>query len=124
MFGIFRKKKLRSSFYPRKERIEIKGDVYIKRSGHTTLRSNQGNISDGGLYVQIPEHDLDRGKKVEIVLVSKDGSLRRMSRMMGIIIRIDDRGVAMVTYKKQDLDSQPEVLREEEEFLKQEFGVV
>ena len=123
MFGIFRKKKLRSSFYPRKERIAIKGDVYIKRSGYTTLRSNQGNISDGGLYVQIPEHDLDRGKKVEIVLVSKDGPLRRMSRMMGIIISIDDRGVAMVTYKKQDLDSQPEVLREEE-FLKQEFGVV
>ncbi len=123
MFGIFRKKKLRSSFYPRKERTELQGDVYIKRSGLPTLRSNQGNISDGGLYVLIPEHDLDRGKKVEIVLVSKEGSLRRMSRMMGIIIRTDEAGAAMVTYKKQNLDSQPELQREEES-LKQEFGVV
>ena len=85
--------------------------------------ANKGNISDGGLNVHIPGHDLERGKKVEIVLVSKKGSLRRMSRMMGIIIRADDNNVAMVTYKKQDLNSQPDLQREEA-LLKQDFGGV
>lgn len=124
MLGIFRKKpSLRSSLFPREERTIIDGDVYVKRSGLTTLRASQGNISQGGLYLQIPEHDLERGKKVEIVLVSKNGSLRRISRMMGIIIRIDQQGAAMVTYIKDDMNSQQELLSEEQ-LLKQEFGKV
>lgn len=123
MLGIFRKKPLRSSFFPRGERTDIDGDVYVKRIGRTTLRASQGNISEGGLYVQIPEHDLERGKKVEVVLVSKTGSLRRISRLMGIIIRTDEQGVAMVTYKKDNMNSQQNLLTEEQ-LLKQEFGEV
>ena len=121
MLGIFRKKPLRSSFFPRDERADIDGDVYVKRLGKTTLRASQGNISEGGLYVQIPEHDLERGKKVEIVLVSKNGSLRCISRLMGIIIRSDEQGVAMVTYKKDNMNSHQTLLTEEQ-LLKQEFG--
>ena len=123
MLGIFRKKPLRSSFFPRGERTDIDGDVYVKRIGHSTLRANKGNISDGGLYVQIPEHGLERSKKVEIVLVSKKGSLRRISRLMGIVIRTDEQCVAMVTYKKENMNSQQSLLTEEQ-MLKKEFGKV
>lgn len=123
MLGLFRKKPLRTSFFPREERTIIDGDVYVKRSGKSTLRANQGNVSQGGLYLLIPEHDLERGKKVEIVLVSKTGSLRRISRMMGIIIRIDPQGAAMVTYVKDHMNSKQELLSEEQ-LLKKEFGKV
>lgn len=123
MLGIFRKKPLRNSFFPRDDRAEIMGDVYVKRNGFSTLKASQGNMSEGGLYVLIPEHDLERGKKVEIVLVSKNGSLRRISRLMGIVIRTDDQGVAMVTYKKENMNSQQRLLTEEQ-LLKQEFGDV
>jgi hypothetical protein len=124
MLGIFRKKPpLRASFFPREERTIIEGDVYVKRTGLSTLRANQGNISQGGLYLHIPDHNLERGKKVEIVLVSKNGSLRRISRMMGIVIRIDPQGAAMVTYIKDNMNSQQELLSEEQ-LLKQEFGEV
>jgi hypothetical protein len=123
MLGIFRKKPLRNSFFPREERTDIDGDVYIKRPGLATLRARQGNISLSGLYILIPEHNLERGKKVEIVLVSKNGSLRRISRMMGIVIRTDKQGAAMVTYKKDNMNSQQKLLSEEQ-LLKQEFGEV
>jgi hypothetical protein len=123
MLGIFRKKTLRSSFFPRGERTDINGDVYVKRTGLSTLRASEGNISEGGLYVQIPEHDLERGKKVEIVLVSKNGSLRRISRLMGIVIRTDAKGAAMVTYKKDNMNTQQD-LQTEEQLLKREFGEV
>ncbi len=123
MLGIFRKKTLRSSFFPRDDRAELKGDVYVKRNGFTTLKASRGNMSEGGLYVFIPEHDLERGKKVEIVLVSKNGSLRRISRLMGIIIRTDEQGAAMVTYKKENMNSHQSLLTEEQ-LLKQEFGDV
>ncbi len=123
MLGIFRKKTLRSSFFPRDERADILGDVYVKRNGCSTLKAHQGNISEGGLYVHIPDHDLERGKKVEIVLVSKNGSLRRITRLMGIVIRTDEQGAAMVTYKKDNMNSQQRLLTEEQ-LLKQEFGDV
>lgn len=123
MLGIFRKKPLRSSFFPREERTNIDGDVYVKRTGLTTLRASEGNISEGGLYVQIPEHDLERGKKVEIVLVSRNGSLRRISRLMGIVIRTDANGAALVTYKKENMNTQQH-LQTEEQLLKREFGEV
>ena len=121
MFGIFRKKALRTSFFPREDRTSIDGDVFIKRIGQSTLRASQGNISAGGLYILIPEHDLERGKKVEIVLVSKQGSVRRISRLMGIVIRTEAIGVAMVTYKKDSMNSE-QSLETEENLLKQEFG--
>jgi len=121
MLGIFRKKTLRTSFFPREDRTMIKGDVFIKRTGVSTLRTNSGNISNGGLYLQIPEHDLERGKKVELVLVSKNGTVRRISRLMGIVIRVDEGGVAMVTYKKDSMNSQQDLVAEEN-MLKQEFG--
>ncbi|MEJ2115304.1 MAG: hypothetical protein P8X88_04485 [Gammaproteobacteria bacterium] len=123
MLGIFRKKPLRSSFFPRGVRTDIEGDIYVKRTGLSTLRVNEGNISEGGLYIQASEHDLERGKKVELILVSKKGSLRRISRMMGIVIRTDEQGVAMVTYKKDNMNSQQKLLAEEK-LLKQEFGKV
>lgn len=121
MLGIFRKKSLRTSFFPREDRTTINGDVYIKRTGHSTLRARQGNISEGGLYIQIPQHDLERGKKVEIVMVSRNGSVRRISRLMGIIIRTNEMGAAMVTYKKESMNSK-QSLKTEESLLKQEFG--
>ena len=120
MLNKFRKKPLRNSFFPRAKRIPLEGEVYIKRVGQITLRANQGNISAGGLYVVIPGHDLERGKRVEIVIVTKNGSLRNMTRMMGIVIRIEPQGAAMVTYKKQELDSASE-MQHEERVLKQEF---
>ena len=124
MLGIFRKKPSRSSFFPRRERTDIVGDLYVKRTGLSTLRVSDGNISEGGLYIQTSEqHGLERGKKVELVLVSKKGSLRRISRIMGIIIRTDEQGVAMVTYKKDNMNSQQKLLAEEQ-LLKQEFGKV
>ncbi len=123
MLGIFRKKPLRTSNFPRGERTEIGGDIYVKRSGLSTLRARKGDISDGGLYLQIPEHDLERGKKVELVLVSKNGSLRRIGRMMGIVIRTDEQGVAMVTYKKDNMNTQQNLITEEQS-LKNEFGEV
>ncbi len=123
MLGIFRKKPLRSSFFPRGERTDIEGDIYVKRTGLSTLRVSEGNISEGGLYIQTPEHDLERGKKVELVLVSKKGSLRRISRMMGIVIRTDEQGVEIVKYKKDNMNSQQKLLAEEK-LLKQEFGKV
>jgi len=121
MLGIFRKKSLRTSFFPREDRASIDGDVFIKRTGLSTLRASHGNISEGGLYIEIPNHDLERGKKVEIVLVSKNGSVRRISRLMGIVIRTEDMGAAMVTYKKADMNSK-QSLRTEESLLQQEFG--
>jgi hypothetical protein len=123
MLGIFRKKTQRTAIFTREDRNVIEGDVYIKRVGQGTLHVRQGNISNGGLYAQIPNHDLERGKKVEIVIVKKNGAIRKMSRMMGIIIRVDEGGVAMVTYKKQSLNSRPEFQREEK-FLKQEFRAI
>ncbi len=125
MLGLFRKKSkkvaLRSSFYPRDNRLEIEGDVYIKRAGQATLRSSQGNISDGGLYLVLPGHNLVRGKKVEVILVSKTETVSRINRLMGIVIRIDEAGVALVTYKKQEMNTQSNLQREEQ-LLQQEFG--
>jgi len=105
MLGIFNKKPLRSSAYPRHNRQDIDCDVYIKRLGKESLRAVNGNISEGGIYLELEEHDLEKGKKVEIVLERKEGTVSHISRMMGIIIRIEGNGVALVTYKKEELTS-------------------
>jgi len=99
---------------------KIEGQVYIKRLSKSTVRGNRGNISDGGIYVEIPNHDLEKGRKVEIVLVTNRGTIKRYSRMMGIVIRTDEKGAAMVTHKKEDLNSAQDLQREET-MLKHEF---
>ncbi len=103
MLGIFSKKTIRSCPFPRYSREEIDCDVYIKRVGKESLRAIRGNISEGGLYIEVEDHDLEKGKKVEIVLEKKQGTVSHISRMMGIIIRIEGNGIALVTYKKEDL---------------------
>ncbi len=109
MLGIFRKSKLRSSFYPREERRAIEGEVYIKRPGRELLLATTGNISANGLYVEIFNHDLDKGRKVEIILVKQNGSVKKITKMMGIVVRADQNGAAMVTYKRQDVGSLEEL---------------
>ena len=89
--------------YPRSPRNPIDGEVIIKRPGKPTLRSKQGNFSDGGLYVKLPSHDLQKGRRVEVIMVRENGTIRDMQRMSGIIIRIDQEGVAMVTYRADQL---------------------
>lgn len=105
MLGIFRKSKLRTAFYQRDKRAEIDGEVYIKRPGREILRSSTGNISPNGLYVELFNHDLEKGKKVEIIVVKPIGSVKKITRMRGIVIRTDDNGAAMVTYRQKDLTS-------------------
>lgn len=89
--------------YPRSPRVPIDGEVIIKRTGKPTLKSKVGNVSDGGLFVNLPGHDLQKGRRVEVIMVREDGSIRDMQRMSGIVIRIDDDGVALVTYKADEL---------------------
>lgn len=103
MLGIFRKNKSCPPNFPREERTEIDGDVYIKRPGREILRGCSGNISSNGIYVKFFSHDLEKGKKVEIILVKHKGSVKQITRMMGIVIRIDQAGAAMVTYKQKDI---------------------
>lgn len=89
--------------YPRSEREPIDGEVIIKRPGKPALKSKQGNVSDGGLFVYLPNHDLQKGRRVEVIMVRENGTVRDMQRMSGIVIRIDEEGVAMVTYKADQL---------------------
>ena len=108
MFGLFKKQKkpkLREKFYPRKDRKKLEGEIYIKRTGHPALRANKGNISDGGLYVELINHDLEKGSKVEIIHVKQQDTVKRMSRMSGIVVRIDQQGAAFVTYKKVEISA-------------------
>jgi len=123
MLGIFRKSKLHTSLFPRNDRTEIEGEVYIKRLGKPTLRGTRGNICAGGLFVKIFNNDLEKGGKVEIILATQIGSIKRISRMMGIVIRTDESGAALVTYKKEDLKTTQEV-HQAEMMLKQELGEV
>ena len=90
--------------YPRSPRYPIDGEVLIKRPGKPTLKSRQGNMSEGGLFIALPHHhDLQKGKRVEVIVVRENGTVRDMQRMSGIVVRLDDDGVALVTYKAQDL---------------------
>ena len=89
--------------YPRSARYPLDGEVIIKRPGKPALKSKQGNISDGGLFVQLADHDLQKGRRVEVILVRENGTVRDMQRMSGIVIRLDADGVALVTYKSEDL---------------------
>ena len=105
MFGLFNNQKQSPLQYPRNQRQELKGQVYIKRPGKDALKGNCGNISEGGLYVELANHDLEKGKKVEIILVRQNEKVKEISRMMGIVIRPKQRSVALVTYKNEDLRS-------------------
>ncbi len=96
--------------YPRSPRRPLEGEVLIKRPGKTTLKSRKGNISEGGIFINLDGHDLQKGRRVEVIVVRESGSVRDMQRMNGIVIRIDPDGVALVTYKsgelKRSLDNQ------------------
>ncbi len=107
MLGIFRKAKSQASLFPRDERRSINGEIYIKRPGKEILRGNSGNISKNGLYIELLDHDLEKGKKVEIMLIKQIGSVKRISRMMGIVIRTDEAGAALVTYQRESLKHKP-----------------
>lgn len=89
--------------YPRNARQPIGGEVIIKRPGKSALKAREGNVSDGGLFVKLPQHDLQKGKRVEVILVSESGTVRDIQRMSGIVIRIESEGVALVTYKAAQL---------------------
>lgn len=89
--------------YPRSPREPLDGEVIIKRPGKPALKSKQGNVSEGGLFVELPEHDLQKGRRVEVILVRENGTVRDMQRMSAIVIRIDADGVAMVTYRADQL---------------------
>lgn len=89
--------------YPRSPRVPINGEVIIKRPGKPTLKSKQGNVSDGGIFIELAQHDLQKGRRVEVILVRENGTVRDMQRMSGIVIRIDAEGVAMVTYTADQL---------------------
>ena len=89
--------------YPRSPRESIDGEVIIKRPGKPTLKSKLGNVSEGGLFVKLERHDLQKGRRVEVILVRENGTVRDMQRMSGIVIRIDSDGVALVTYKADQL---------------------
>lgn len=89
--------------YPRSPRVPLDGEVIIKRPGKPALKSKHGNVSDGGIYVQLPQHDLQKGRRVEVILVRENGTVRDMQRMSGIVIRIDAEGVALVTYHADQL---------------------
>lgn len=89
--------------YPRSPRSPLDGEVIIKRPGKPTLKSKLGNVSDGGLFVELPQHDLQKGRRVEVILVTENGTVRDIQRLSGIVIRIDPDGVAMVTYRADEL---------------------
>ena len=55
--------------YPRSPREPIEGEVFIKRPGKPTLKTKQGNYSDGGLFIRLPSHDLQKGRHVEVIMV-------------------------------------------------------
>ena len=89
--------------YPRSPRCPLDGEVLLKRPGKPTLKSRQGNISEGGLFLNLRDHDLQKGRRVDVIVVRENGSVRDMQRMSGIVIRIDSDGVALVTYKPGEL---------------------
>lgn len=92
--------------YPRSPRRSLDGEVLIKRPGKQTLKAREGNISDGGLFLKLQDHDLQKGRRVDVIIVRENGTVRDMQRMTGIVIRIDPDGVALVTYKSGELKRQ------------------
>lgn len=92
--------------YPRSQRRPLDGEVLIKRPGKPTLKARVGNVSDGGLFLNLQNHDLQKGRRVDVIIVRENGSVRDMQRMSGIVIRIDPVGVALVTYKSGELKRQ------------------
>lgn len=88
----------------RSRRVAIQGEVLIQRPGKPTLRTSIGNISEGGMFLELSgQHDLQKGKRVQIVFVHEDGPLRELNRMTGIVLRVEKDGVALVTYQSSQL---------------------
>lgn len=89
--------------YPRSTRHPFEGEVLIKRKDKPTLKAFTGNVSDGGLYIELKDHDLQKGRRVEVIFITGTEIVRDMDRMTGVVIRIDEHGVALVTYKAAEL---------------------
>lgn len=91
--------------YPRVPREPLKGAVLIKRPGKETIKCKKGNISDIGIYIELKNHDLQKGRRVDVIFVSDEGSVKDINRMHGIVLRIDPEGVALMVYHPRELRS-------------------
>ncbi|MEM8843796.1 MAG: PilZ domain-containing protein [Pseudomonadota bacterium] len=89
--------------YPRAPRKPIEGCVLIKRAGKQTLKCSKGNVSEMGLYLEIQSHDLQKGRRVEVIFVNEEGSVKELNRMSGIVLRVDSEGVALMFYHPNEL---------------------
>ena len=87
----------------RSPRLPLQGEVLIKRPGKPTVRCAKGNRSEGGLFLELGTHDLQKGKRVEVILVQEQGSVRELVRMSAIVLRVEASGVALVTYNSSQL---------------------
>ena len=92
-----------SADYPRVPRKPIKGSVLIKRPGKETIKCVKGNVSDMGLYLELKNHDLQKGRRVDVIFVGEEGSVRDINHMSGIVLRIDSEGVALMVYRPKEL---------------------
>ena len=89
--------------YPRVPRKPFDGAVLIKRPGKETIKCRKGNVSDIGLYLEIKDHDLQKGRRVDVIFVSEEGSIKDINRMSGIVLRVDTEGVALMIYQPKEL---------------------
>ena len=92
-----------STDYPRVPRKPLEGAVLIKRPGKETIKCKKGNISDIGIYLELKNHDLQKGRRVDVIFVSDEGSVKDINRMHGIVLRIDSDGVALMVYHPKEL---------------------
>ena len=95
--------------FPREPREDLNGEVIVRRPGKTTYRSKAGNISEGGVFIELAEHDLQKGRKAELVVVRNNQDIHTMQHMSGIVIRVEERGVAFVTYNRKELKDKHEI---------------
>ena len=89
--------------YPRVPRKPFDGVILIKRPGKETIKCRNGNVSDIGLFLELKYHDLQKGRRVGIIFVSGEGSVKDINRMSGIVLRIDPEGVALMIYQPNEL---------------------
>ena len=89
--------------YPRVPRKPFDGVVLIKRPGKETIKCRKGNVSDIGLFLELKHHDLQKGRRVDVIFVSEEGSVKDMNRMNGIVLRVDPEGVAFMIYQPKEL---------------------
>ena len=89
--------------YPRVPRKPFDGAILIKRPDKATIKCRKGNVSDIGLFLELKHHDLQKGRRVDVIFVSEEGSIKDISRMNGIVLRVDPKGVALMIYQPKEL---------------------